>query len=737
MRYSYSVIEGFDIQKEELVLPRAIKIAQAVINNPYCLPNSISFRRKDNSEIILITLDIEVYQKRMNGIQTHEDIAIICFESDKDFPEVYALRNDFYLGLPHTFARIEERPVRLCISESNFSEIKHKFNAFEFVESIRRWFSLTSQGKLHNEDQPLEAFFVTSGYVVLPNVDKTTTYENFYISPYDVNSNIYKFHNTSSTECPYWCFKLIADSKVHGFVRRMPVKIEDVSDFISVEGVAFHILILNLFEKRKSSFLDTKFLLQKKIAIFIDIPVKRNNKENHEQSERIFITIEKTIEEIGIAAGVWCKEGSNLVYIFGKSFELDFIKKIPIKVLSVMYNFNKTSAAVYNNMQPNNDKFALIGAGALGSQVLSLFARIGYGDWTIIDFDRLYPHNLARHALGRNALGCNKAVKLAEQVNDLLEEHFATAIDANFINNYNDDLVLKPLKESAAIIDISTSLAVSRIIARDYKDTIRAQRISSFLNPSGTDLVILAEDKQRKHRLDFLEMQYYRFLYQNPELHSHLQFSQTSKVRYVRNSCREITSKINETDIAMHASICSKTIIKCIAKGKPMISVWSINQTNYEVRNFSVKPSHWFKYEVNDWKIYIDKWLIEQIKKQRIQKLPNETGGIFIGSIDNERKIIYLIDTILAPNDSIESETSFIRGIENLSQSYKNYLRITDNQILYIGEWHSHPQKCSAKPSSYDQKLFYSLMEKMSKQGYPFLMGIFADNEITLTINNE
>jgi len=734
MIYSYPEIEGKNISIKELALPRAIKIARAIINNPYCLQDSKSFRRKDSSEIIIITFDIEVYQNKLNGIKAFEDVAIICHESDDEFPEVFALRTDFKLGLSHTNARVNEHPVSLCISELNFSEIKHKFNAFEFIENIRNWFSLTAIDNLHSEDQPLEAFFITNGYVVLPNVNEATNYENFYLSPYEQYSNIYKFENTSSNESPYWCFKLLADPKVHGFVRRMPTNIENVSDFISVKGIVFHNYVFNFFQETKNSFLDSKNLLHKKIAIFIEIPVKRNAGEKHEHTERIFIIIDKTIEEIGIESGVWSKEGTNIVSIIGKLFEIDLIKKLPINIFSIMPNFNKVSAALYNNTIPNNDNFVLIGTGALGSQVLNLFARIGYGSWTIIDFDKLYPHNLAHHALSRDALGCNKAIKLAEKVNNLLEEQFASPIDANFIKSYNKEEIINVLKKSVAIIDISTSLAVARIIARDFKDTIKAQRISSFLNPSGTDLVILAEDKQRKHKLDLLEMQYYRLLYHNSELHNHLQSHETSKIRYVRNSCREITSRISETDIAIHASICSKAIKRCIETGKSLVSVWSINQINYEVHNFSIQPSHWSRYIVDDWKIYIDKWLIEKIKNQRIHKLPNETGGILIGSIDNDRKIIYLIDSIFSPEDSIEDESSYIRGIDNLFQNYQDYLKITDNQILYLGEWHSHPKSCSAKPSLYDKKLFLSLMEKMSKQGYPFLMVIFADKEITFTI---
>jgi tRNA A37 threonylcarbamoyladenosine dehydratase len=44
--------------------------------------------------------------------------------------------------------------------------------------------------------------------------------------------------------------------------------------------------------------------------------------------------------------------------------------------------------------------FCLFGAGALGSQLMNNLSRAGFGRWTIVDNDKLLPHNLARNARG-------------------------------------------------------------------------------------------------------------------------------------------------------------------------------------------------------------------------------------------------------------------------------------------------------------------------------------------------
>lgn len=258
-----------------------------------------------------------------------------------------------------------------------------------------------------------------------------------------------------------------------------------------------------------------------------------------------------------------------------------------------MDDFSKNTAAIYNDIKPNNDKFTLIGAGVLGSQVLSLFARMGYGYWTIIDYDTLYPHNLARHFLNRNSVGHNKAKKLSEELNFLVGDQFCNPINDNFIKIYKDKEIISRLKNSKAIIDISMSIAVARLLARDYSNEISSRRISAFLNPSGQDLIILGEDVKRNHRLDFLEMEYYRFLYKNEKLHRHLIFDDGHKIRYNRNSCREITSRINQTDIAMHASICAESIKKIVEHREGVISIWSINPDDCTVRKYTIQPTKW------------------------------------------------------------------------------------------------------------------------------------------------
>lgn len=62
MKYSYKITQGNIVEANGLVIARAKSIALAALNNPAYILNPVFVKRADGSEVILVTLDIEVYQ---------------------------------------------------------------------------------------------------------------------------------------------------------------------------------------------------------------------------------------------------------------------------------------------------------------------------------------------------------------------------------------------------------------------------------------------------------------------------------------------------------------------------------------------------------------------------------------------------------------------------------------------------------------------------------------------------
>jgi len=727
MKYNYPIIEGKVIGLADLKITRAKNLARVLSNHSFCNNETLRFiSQKNGKEVILCQLDIEISQSPKNGIQDFEDIAIICSANDLFFPEVYALRESFCTGLAHTNAKTYEHPTCLCVNEENYREVRHKFNEFEFIQSIFRWFKLTAEGAIHQDDQPLEPFFISNDYVVLKKGFKIEKDAYLYRPK---GSSFYNLQNNSEGDNQLTIIPFQFDAIAHGYVNRVPLKISELNVDLKVNNTPFNVHFRQYLESNIQRVFRTDNT-NNRIAIICIIPVKRNDEDKKPSLWRYLALFTKdSIHNIGINLGLLTDQDGSFVKDLDKKIKQDIVDDLKIELKTILFDFDHNFAALYNNQEESSDEFTMIGAGSLGSQVFENLLKVGFGVWTIVDNDILFPHNLAKHRLGRKDIGYNKAESLCARANHLMGETISTPVCSNFLDTYSENEFSSKLKNSKAIVDMSTSIAVARVIARDLNNDIKAPRISTFLNPLGNDLVFLAEDKGRKHRLDFLEMQYYRNLNYEPKLHSHLQFNPTQRIRYNRNSCRDITNRINQTNVSLLSSIAAKAIQAHSARGKANISIWSICEETFAVQKFSFTPSRWYRKNVGDWKVYIDLWLIEKMQDFRKSKLPNETGGILLGSYDSERKIIYVCDSLFAPTDSVEEPSSFERGIEGLKDDYEHYVQITDHQLLYIGEWHSHPEKCTTNPSTYDKKLYKYLYDNMSKQGLPVIMGIIGDSD--------
>jgi integrative and conjugative element protein (TIGR02256 family) len=126
-----------------------------------------------------------------------------------------------------------------------------------------------------------------------------------------------------------------------------------------------------------------------------------------------------------------------------------------------------------------------------------------------------------------------------------------------------------------------------------------------------------------------------------------------------------------------------------------------------------------------------DEGALHKLYDARRNKLPKETGGVLLGSIDLDRRIIYVVDTVLSPPDSEEWPTMYIRGCRGLLDEVKRMGDATLGNLEYVGEWHSHPAGFSTKPSRADMQVFAWIADHMDREGLPGVMMIVGDDRST------
>jgi integrative and conjugative element protein (TIGR02256 family) len=323
-----------------------------------------------------------------------------------------------------------------------------------------------------------------------------------------------------------------------------------------------------------------------------------------------------------------------------------------------------------------------------------------------------------------NLVGRSKAFGLAAMADQIIDdENLVTYIEENVLYPSQPQKLEVAFSEAQVILDASTSIAAARYLTYDIQSA--ARRISMFLNPTATAVVILAEDCERLVKLDMLEMQYYRGLLEEPNLEKHLDQGD-ERVRY-GTSCRDLSSKIPQDLVALHSAISSRALRGVIDDRNASTTIWSTDLENITTSKYAIPVGTVREIILGDWTLKTDSIFLEKVTQLRAGKLPNETGGVLIGSYDTDRKIVFVIDTIPAPPDSLEWPTVFIRGSEGLRKGVERVRQITKNQLDYVGEWHSHPDGIGSKPSTDDMKAFSWLSSLMAQDGLPGLMLIVAD----------
>ncbi len=695
-------------------------------------------------EIVVFTIEVERSQELIHAIKAVETIAVSFDPSDNHTPEVLALREDFP-KVPHTNLRLLNKPMSLCLYDRPYSEIKHHWTATRFVKQVHRWLSDTSSGRLHGNDQPLEPLFGGSKTkLVLPrdlieNPDSTKVFQLYAVQVDDgytlIAENDYKGPNQ---EIEFLATIMKCNTVEHGIINRRPISLKELHDFVSPIGLdllsTLEGTLIRRFEEKK-----IVNLLRKKLLLIVLFPKTRTSGSNIEATDIYSFLCCDPISKIGEEIGVWQMNNGIPGRILKSSGNSQTTRNdgtnLRIDLCTTMFSFSKKMAAELNGSSDTDENtICLIGTGALGSQIFMNLIRSGFGVWTLIDEDILLPHNLAKHFLLRFNVGYPKAQELAKYANFMLREKVVKDAIVGVVGELSKkkDRIKKALNSSNIILDCSASIAVSKYLAKESE--ISSRIISCFLNPSGNDFVMLGEDKNKEYPINVIEMQYYRNIVTNTRLNDHL-YSKDEGVRY-SNSCRDISSTVPQDYFGMYSAIGSKFFKDIAIQGEPFASIWHFDESRIAIDRYSINIEKIYKKKIGKWTLFTDEFFIQKVKRFRSERLPNETGGILIGSFDLEYNIIYIIDSVLSPPDSEEWPMTYVRGCEGLEREVSRIQKLTLNNLEYVGEWHSHPDVHDCMPSTNDHIAFSWLIELMKIEGLPAIMLIVGDENNSFYVEN-
>lgn len=684
-------------------------------------------------ETLVLELDVQVPQLTVHSILAKETVAIRFHPSDAGVPEVLAIRSDFP-SVPHLNLSLADYPKSLCLYDQPWASLKLGWTAAAFLERIRWWMAQTARGELHGDDQPLEPLLLEWDYVIIVPSELIESSAagvpvRLYVdeksgppaTPVLVARHIRQGPPTKTSKNFVATF-LMCKPVEHGIIRHTPRTIEELHSMTTSSGLD----LKSELQRILKDWREHADLLDARLIILLGLPKTRLDGGAIEGYELWAFASHSTIRDLGSRLNSWALHGGNPVPLIGQFDPPGSCIAESLWILNPHRMLSKKGAAACNGQTPiERDKFVAIGTGAIGSQVLMNCARSGFGTWTVVDGDLLLPHNVARHALNGFDVGMTKAESICLDMFSIqMAEPQPQAIVSDFPGVGDKAAAISTAIEGAdCVLDMSASIPVARTLAAG---TDGVRRVSLFLNPSGTDLVLLAEDAARTTKLNLLEHQLYRALIREPALADHFGVN-TGRIRYAQ-SCRDITSTLPQHLVSLHSAIGTSAFRQAIESPHPAIKVWRVRQPDNSVECVNVPCSPAVMFTVGSWTVCSDESFFQNIRELRASKLPNETGGVLLGSFDLERRIVYLTDTIHSPPDSKEWPTLYIRGSAGLASEVKRIVAQTGRMIQYVGEWHSHPPRVPPIPSEDDCKVFVWLTELMDRDGFPAIMIIAGDD---------
>ncbi|MBS0166216.1 MAG: Mov34/MPN/PAD-1 family protein [Nitrospira sp.] len=706
----------------------------------------VELLKRDDDKVECLVVDVQTDgfpPKNQGGIKCRERLALCVSDNPKLLVEVFGLRRDFPI-LMHQNQSPSNGPRSLCLYFEPPASVLRTWTAEKFLRRIQWWLEGSARGDLHAADQPVEQLFFETKYeLVLPwNYEQIRQCKDHQLvirrGSERPNGSVTCFVEgvLKDRQMPRGTIQHIEfalPAIVHGPIEQAPSTLGELSDMLLSRGV-------DLFPSLKTALsegIDTAGLPETPdntvTMILIHIPIARTVGGEPELTMHRAFLIPLGTKRLGVATGILdlveVPEGNRFVRKYFRTVIIgseptDEWRSQEIFPVEVLLENDSAAARKQSGIADEGPVGAFIGAGALGSAVLNLWGRGGWGQWTVIDKDHIRPHNLSRHTAFAQHIGESK-------VNVVAELHSAITRGASQITPLHTDacdltqpLILNVLRDSKLVVDASTTLEYPRV-ASELQGL--ARHVSIFVTPNGNDAVLLVEDKDRKIRLRSLEAQYYRAVIRETWGQHHLDGNLSTF--WSGATCRDITAVMPYSRIQGHASTIAEQIPKVAADNSARIRIWQRDPNLGSVVAHEIEPSEEISAPFGSFRLVLDVGLLRQLREWRGARLPNETGGVLLGYHDFNVNTLTIVAAFPAPADSVSSPIGFERGVKDLPETVREASRRTAEIVGYVGEWHSHPKGHSASPSSDDLLQLVRLARGMAADGLPAVQLIVGEKD--------
>ena len=732
---------------DELVSSAASAFVAFAERHAAQLVSIVEVRCGESGELVVIDFRTGRPQNSAFPIKRTERLAV-RFGTGDPMPLVYVLRNDFP-DTPHQQLAFEGAPRAICIDDRSWVEARLNWTPAELVHRILSWFERAARGELHDARQPLDPLMIGSflSFIISrddvaqsADLDLVGIHDPAYRRMLRVKrlSDVCERPEVIEPLC------LVAYRVAPEDMRRMtfaPANLGSLADMLVARGIDLFEDLATRFSAWLQQTPPPVRRIKSRFAIIVEMPIIAPDGALQNGTDlRAFIT-DQSVGNIAVALGIAAEAGTEAesevgyVQLFATPQpDLDAVREIIAQSAEVHYDYDRTLATQLSGQAELDErKVVIVGAGAIGSHIADCLSREGRFRWTVIDDDRLLPHNLARHIGRRGDVSAEKAVLVATAVSYQLKttEPIAKSIFANVMTDGEErERIDAALNQADLIIDATASVVACRYLS-DHRST--ARRVSVFFNPSGTAGVLLSEPDDRQLTLRDLEAKLFSLVGQKDGMGNFL--SPPEEDFAYTGACRAITNRMPESNVLALSGLLARALGDAVDQPAAVMKVWRLDRAG-AVEYFEPQCDALQCFQSGDWRVYVDRGLIQRMHDLRKAKLPNETGGVLTGVVDIPAKCIHLANAAPAPTDSVEASNGFTRGTAGVQEYLDAVFERTRGQVRYVGEWHSHPPRAATRPSAVDLSQIDWLSTLFDIDTLPALMLISGDDDVSVILAN-
>jgi len=720
---------------------------EACDRHPAC--EIYGYAKRESPDQFIIILDIGDGTFELDneaGILRVERIAVSCSLDSSFYWEARPFRKDFPVTL-HQNHVVEGEPRSLCLYMESWESVERTWTPQSFLTRILWWLRSTADGSIHADDQPIEQLFFESPYIVLlpqDHFEKATnpayklTFEG--VEPDGAKELTLrgKYLPVEGNNCQegFKCIPInISLAPIeNGPLEAYPTSLGSLQELVIRRGADLLEPLKTVIEEQvgtsgiaADTYAETQFVL-----VILGVPRTRNGVV--EKTEVFGFAIKTSLGELGESLGTLYNSPTDGKWyvearIGGTEVtESDNWKKLMMDPLRIQQFPSEKDIRVYSGLEETDSgpTGILAGVGSLGSTMADLWAREAWGTWNYVDSDIIQAHNIARHIAPPEAIGFSK-VQIVRLLTGNLYEKADITNENDYVGSITDEnpRLTNMINQADILVDATTTLYVPRELAE--VDT--APRIASvFFTPSGSASVLLLEDKQRTIRAPQLEAQYYRAILESEWGKAHLDGHYGHF--WVGAGCRDVSVTLSNELVKLHGAILARQLRKSTSNVHARICIWDYHDKTGAISPYEIPVAPIRSVQVGHWRVIWDLGFEKRIRDERLDYLPNETGGMLMGIVDQKTKSISLVAWSPQPADSIATPRSFVRGQEGQKELILECEHKTAGIVSYIGEWHSHPPGYPSDPSSDDQKQLASTTGQFSNSGITPIMMIVAEQSV-------